>query len=101
MSLFLLIILVFRSFAAAAGCLPAVALLLALPPPLLSISTSVVVSNVSPLFSSLLGRLTGVRGGRGGSRPPPSSLLPWARFGVLNKVMLSISRALSNSLPGG
>ena len=65
MSLFLLIILVFGSFAAAAGCLPAVALLLALPPPLLSISTSVVVSNVSPLFSSLLGRLTGVGGGPG------------------------------------
>ena len=101
MSLFFVFILVFRSFAAAAGCLPALALLLALPPPLLSVSTSVVVFTVSSPPSSLLGGLTGDGGGRGGFRPPPSSLLPWARFGVLGEASLTQSRALSTSIPGG
>ena len=101
MSLFLLIILVIGRLAAAASCLPPLALPLALALPLLSISTSVVVFNVSSPPSPLLGRLTGVGGGRGGSRPPPSSLLPWARFGVLGEASLTQSRALSTSIPGG
>ena len=34
-------------------------------------------------------------------RPPPSSLLPLARFGVLGEASLTQSRALSTSIPGG
>ena len=70
-------------------------------PPSPATSSIKVVSNVSPPPSPLSGRLTGVGGGRGGSRPPPSSLLPWARFGVLGEASLTQSRALSTSIPGG
>ena len=103
MSLFLVISLVIGAFAVAAGCLLALALPPALALPLLSVSTSVVVSNVSPPPSSLLGLLAGHGGRMKLPCPPPASLrFLWARFGVHNEAMLPISRAVSNlSFPGG
>ena len=104
MSLFLVVFsLVIGAFGVAAGCLLALALPPALALPLLSVSTSVVVSNVSPPPSSLLGLLTGHGGRMKLPCPPPASLrFLWARFGVHNEAMLPISRAVSKlSFPGG